>query len=473
MKNFKMKLRISLWTLLGLAVFYFIFYAVSPFGKTVYESDFSSAGMIGKLTPEERREAGAYGGWRMIGDPLYFSIRTFRGFDRAAVELEYENKSEKPIIEIGVLADKTVWRYQLKPAENAVIDRLASKWTALRKGSLLLLQKRKEYESIDDFIANPPELSRIALYDTELNSEFTIGNYAPSASKTEIGRPLRGNYEFYVYLKNEPLDFEFSFFDLNQNKDPDPVEINLYYRDQPIDSVRVEDDGIAEDGGISSAPRKISLKAASLPEGVYKIEFKTGNDVITEKIISNQKRISFRGPLWLTEDNENFEIRTDSSAISVNAVHPAGRQVVKFGTAELDVDETYRQFNLSAIGDTIGFERGGVILSGDGVFSFDRESFFDPEAKKIDSNFNSDSVDFILANYRSPEEANGGFKTARAEFELKQAYREDGAYGFIISAPGLKVEDGTEDYIIIKSVRVEFYGRSLWAKIKSMIDNRL
>ncbi|MBU4375493.1 hypothetical protein KKH38_03260, partial [Patescibacteria group bacterium] len=98
--------------------------AIVPSGKISYvRRDFGISPpnynyFISKLTPEDRvaltseakLPAGSLASWKITGDPVYFSLRTLRKFDKAKLTLKYKNENALPIIEAGILADSVVWR---------------------------------------------------------------------------------------------------------------------------------------------------------------------------------------------------------------------------------------------------------------------------------------------------------------------------------------------------------------------------
>ncbi len=57
----------------------------------------------------------------------------------------------------------------------------------------------------------------------------------------------------------------------------------------------------------------------------------------------------------------------------------------------------------------------------------------------------------------------------RVEFDLRGAYREDGKYTFLISAPGLNPNDALDDYLEIEEIKVELKGKTLIEKIREVI----
>jgi len=128
---------------------------------------------------------------------------------------------------------------------------------------------------------------------------------------------------------------------------------------------------------------------------------------------------------------------------------------------------------------SIKLAKGDVIISGNGVFSFSQDSFFNPIVKKVDSSIdiNASGINYVLANYQTPSEQDG-WQITEAEFDIANAYRESPRYqlggtnkiSWLISLPGLKAEDDIDDKIIIGEIKVDLQGKSLWEKFKSVFN---
>jgi hypothetical protein len=255
------------------------------------------------------------------------------------------------------------------------------------------------------------------------------------------------------------------------------VEIIIFYENQVIESVELEDDGVVNDNGDISEERVVNLKSVNLPEGAYKIEVKANNDIVTTNIKTKQKKVSFLNKLWFYNDEvENIDIFTDSDYLQFNTVNPEGLQKVLVDDKDIEIKETYNQYAVDVSGSTsttltkIYLEKDGIIVSGNGLFSFERDKFFNPVVKRFNSNvdINKENINYILADYDIPETVNG-WKTATQEFVLKGSYREFYKYGYIVSVPGLDYEDGVDDYIEIEEIKFELEGRSLFEKMKEVL----
>lgn len=466
--NSKKKIRLILFLSLTAMVCWLLYMGIVPGGEITYtfapgESNF----FISKLAPLER----IFEESKIIGDPAYFSLRTSRGFDSAEVSLEYIKRGDLPIIEVGVLADKN-WRYNLRPAENEIIDGLKD-WHAISEDGLIFLQRNKKFKNVKDFLMNMPDPDEIALYNYDLEFDYSIPEYEPEENEKILSLPLRGPYQLLTYIKKEDLNFEFLISDLNKNKDSDNIDVLVYFNNSPIYSSRLEDDGIAADNGEIGADRKIKIDLPNLPEGVYKIEFKAGDDIVTKQIATSNKKFVFANKIWLADGGrENISIFSNSKFMAAKTTNPGSLQKIKIGESELDLNKTFDQVGAKtdySLKD-IRLEKDDVILAGDGLFAFGRDNFFNPLLKRISNSteIDSDGINYVLAKY-SPPAAGGEFKIASINFDLTSAYRENGKYGFLISVPGLLPENGAEDGVEIEKISIKLKGKNIFEFLRDKL----
>lgn len=486
-----LKFRVFFIILFLVALSIVVYQGIVPGGKISYCHKFDKSNyFIKKFIPEARVDQIENGQQAIIGDPVYFSLRTPRKFNKASLSFKYKNISESPVIEAGIMTDKKMWQYNLKPVENRIIDQLSLVWDATREDNLLLLQRKistsskeiKKYKNIEELKNNIPDIDEIAVYNYNLGSEYIINDYAPDDGSTVIDYPLRGSYQFYTYIKDEDMDISFDFYDLNQNVNSDDMEIFVYYQKELIDSRIIKDEGAATDNRVITERKPLQLKYSNLPEGVYMVAVRTNDDVVTKKISTAQSKISFINKLWIYNGKDSsMELFTDSRMIDALATDPAKLQTIKIDDKELFINETYKQFNLKAGSGIkkISLEKGGLTIAGDGVFSFNKDSIVSADIKKADSNLglNDENVNYIIADYTPAIEVNG-WKEAKIEFDLNNAYRENesslfslgwsGRYNFIISIPGLKADDDINDYILIDEIKIDLEGATVFDKFKKL-----
>ncbi|MDD4902208.1 MAG: hypothetical protein PHE24_03650 [Patescibacteria group bacterium] len=499
--DFRFKLRIVWIAALAVAVFALAWLAIIPFGKITYLTNFKGFNdFIGKLTPMERIVAEKDGTQDIIGDPAYFSLRTPRPFNQALLSVKFQVDPNLPIVEAGVSKDGRTWQYDLQPLYNAKLEELMENWFVLddsvlpalthpaspgsaplpRGDSTVLLQRNKQFDTIEEFLKNPPATDKIALYNYDWKTDYLLPDYQPRQATSTMCRPLVGAYQFYTYIKNENLSDDFVFQDLNKNLDPDPIDVYVYYRDKLISSEHLDDDGIAVDSGAQKPWRHLKLDLANLPEGVYKITVRANGDIVTRTITTGQSKMAFINALAIADAPEvscgrNFF--TDGRTLAVQTSHPdkLGKITINknngnsFSGVELNIDQTYKIFTVNDLppaGSQIILNNDGISLSGDGLFSLSAEQMIDPRVKSVDAKFDADQegVDYVLARYTPPVKQ-GDWLVAQANFDLTNAFRMWNKYYFLISAPGLSASDQLNDQVRIKEIKVDLTGTSLWKKI--------
>lgn len=472
-----LKIRIVLWLALAIIIAWFGYMKIVPSGKIGYSiSDFGQPNyFIGKLSPVERVELSKDKAV-IKGDPVYFSLRPPRRFESAKVTVKYKNTTNLPVLEIGLLNDKVAWGYDLKPLNNKIIDQLSLVWPVVygSDGSRLI-EREKKYDTVESFLKNLLEnrlpADEVALYDYSLKNKFLLAGYAPKTESRTIDCGWRGSYQFYTYVKNENLNFLFNFIDLNLNRDSDAVDIKVYSPAGLIYAKHIDDDGA------SGLERQIGFKMPNLPEGVYRLSFAASDDIITKSIVTTQSRFALVNKVWLASGaGENKILYTDSRQIGAQTINPASLGKIKIGGEILNLNQTYKQFFLKVSGreknlTKVEPAKDDIIISGDGVFSFSAGEFLEPRFQNLDGNIdvNRDKINYILTNYRSPEDS-AGWQTAAAEFDLTKAYQENGKYQFLISLPGLASENQIGGEAMIKEIKVELQGTGLWQKIKKYFN---
>lgn len=481
---FLFRFRFVLGLILVTIVSLFLYLKIIPFGSITYSRDYTSSWKLGKgfinnFTPPERVDLVSEDGALLIGDPVYFSLFTPRTFDKAKVTVIYKDNLSinTPVIETGVLADNIVWRYDLRPLDNKALDYLMLRWNLSEDDGKIFLQKKNNYKDLSTFkkdfsngtLKDCPknQMSCLAVYNYPLDYNYRITNYQPSLS-TVIDTPLRGAHQFYVYLNNELLNFEFDFVDLNLSKKEAPIQVIVSAKNKIIVNEMIKDNSIKTGSG-ELEEKKITINNNNLPTGVYKVEIKASDDIVIKKIVSSLDHLSFLNKIWPVSGSKPLKIYTNSKNLQIKALNPVSLQRIFFGGEEFNINETYKQFSFQTTSESdikeINIQKDDLILENNGVFSFSEKSLFDPNIKKVDYFFSvNDNTKYIIADYKKPLE-NDGFKTASAELNLRGAYRENGKYSFIISIPGLKSDDNLKDNLEIYEIKVELKGRSLWEKI--------
>jgi len=466
MKKFVFKIRLYLYGSLFLILLGLFWLKIVPNGRVVYSTNFLDDNFfIRKLTPLERVNNKN----TILSDPVYFSLYTPRGYDRALITLEYEDNPVAPLLETGVMVGDKKWSYRMAPLQNKLLDNMPSEWLKIQNGDLVLWQKKNNYQSVGEFLEKLPAPASIALYNYDLKNDFKLDNYQASLAPKVFDKVLRGRHEIYTYVEDEKLFFNFTFQDLNENRESDKITINLYKNGELLNTWQVADDGVMTDNHELSAEYNYEIAFSNLATGAYKLEINANDDILIKKIVSNQYKISFVGNLnFAATDQGSFSVYTDASSLSARTNNLKSLQDIKIGENVLNLTETYKQYFQRLDGQSpheIKIARTGVSLAANGVFAFSQEDLLNPDFKKVDQYLDISTVDYILARYNSPQKSDNT-KIAQAKLDLAGAYHEKGQYSFIFSIPGYQAVSGQG--VKIKNIKIELIGKSLGQKMREI-----
>lgn len=470
------KLKLFLNLVLLFFLFFFVFLYIAPFGNISYKKDFQkkinniflAKGHIYKLGPADR----VHNKNKIIAEPAYFYLRTPRSFDSARLKIKYKI-SEKSLangrlinVQAGVLLNKDSWSYSLGPIYNNALNLAIEDWAYDKEGDTVFLQKDKKFENLDNFL-NKKDFSSLAVYNYKLSNNYLIDKYTKKEDYSFSTPSLLGSHVFYTYLKDENLKFDFLFENIDKNN-KNNLDIFVYSENNIIFS-KSFDSGQFKDG----KSLNFSLDLPYLPEGVYRVEIRANNSFIIKSIKSYLDKISFLNKVSLYNTSNGFQVFSNKSNFKIKVLDAQCLGQISINNQSFLLDEIYRQFSLDLPFqefNSIKSNSCGLLIENNGLFSFEKESLFNPLISSIESLVDLDSFSFIIANY-DPPKREGEYYFSELDIDLKNAWREDDEYRFIISAPFLNGLDLNE-YLEIKEIEIKLSGKSLKTKILDLFNHK-
>jgi hypothetical protein len=189
-----------------------------------------------------------------------------------------------------------------------------------------------------------------------------------------------------------------------------------------------------------------------LPTGAYRVELVSSDDVFIRSIRTPLQKLVAEGRLYLG-DHVGYSDRTppvtliaDGTRLSAATAHPEGLQMLSVDGRPLTVDAQHAAAHATLGGTRSPREvvspKRDVVLVTDGVFALALAQYFDPlpfavqwytdEAALADA-----GVRYVLTTEEAPVR-DGDASVATVSFDTSElAVTPDGAYRFVISAPGL------------------------------------
>lgn len=440
---------------LTISLFLFIFYHYfSINGRFNINSNFcKKSSLLTEITPTGRAlevEKNTKTGecyQRLTGEPVYFTATAPRSFNTAAVTLSYKNPSQN-IVELGIQKGDGI-AYDLKPFENRFIDNCS--WDKIIDNNVILFQKEKKYNSINDFLNNLPLGAKVATYNYQPKYKFTIPNYQPESTDTEFNQPLRGKHELYTYLENEDLDFTFYWQLLNSPSSPENFNIKIYKDNIEIDSFFAASD--------NTNPQEKRVTLTNLSGGLYKIILDVSDNVIVTKIKSKQHLLVAKDKIFLADNNSAITIFSNIDEATLKTDYGKDLQTVMINNEPMKINiiSTFfpwqpAQYTAGSVKE-INAQNGNLVILGKGYFALTEQSFFDPDYgfDQMRNNMDIEQYDYIIAaNYQSPV-SETGWKSQTVNFDLNGVPGDRKTLNFIISAPGL---ENAKDDITVKGIDI-------------------
>jgi hypothetical protein len=435
-------------------------------GKLTIESDLSEKlPMMSILFPEHRVEK-EDDHYIIQDEPIYFTVRSPIKFTQAEVDIEFQNGTQE-IIGLGVATEEEGWNFESHTLYNETLNNI--NWYNMSDGVNTLYQKNKKFNDIDEFLEVSNSIEGVGAYDFDLGENFTLPNYQPSNEEKIIDNCLRGKHEFYTYIKDEALDFTFKIQDINRTDGEDPLIIFVYNsRNKKIYSKIISDDGLISKIDPASDPRYVSIYIPNLEEGVYKVELSTNDDIFIREIKTKQQKLVFIDRLYLCDSkeyNDGFvdlnleasEVYTNGRLISFYTAHTAGLQTVSLDNTGISIykkHEWIKAYSNPKL-SRIYIPKNDLKVSCRGIFSLEKEHYFNPEIINLKDYSDIEEVNYIIAKYQKPDELKNGWLKNKIVFNLDKAKIEEGNLKFMLSSPNL---DSKNNNFKINSLKVKLTG---------------
>ncbi len=464
------RFRIFLYIFLFIFVLFCAYFYFSPLGYIKHHHSFNQKNKIGKglvykLGPSDRIISEN----KIFADPVYFYLRSFRKLHKAKLKIKYkispELLSSKEFIDIsfGVLLDKDNWNYKLYPLYNNILNNLDD--SGLQKfDDFIFWQAEGGSLNYSEFLKSEDFYSTY-FYNFNPDFNFILKEYQNNEEYLLLER-IRSSYSFFNYIKDGDLKLDFLFSKLDPLKSQN-ISIFIYLKDELIFSESISDKVFSDNSDFN-----YSLLLKDLPEATYKIEIKSDDNLISEKIRSNSAKLVFINKVYLDNAKKGIDLFANGSDFSIKVVNSGCLNIFYIEDEQQNINKIYQQFkfDLNKSNNKVSNIKSnscGALIEGDSLFSFSQESFFNPLPKKFNKNTKINELKYLFANYKKAENHDDIF-ISELEVDLSSALKEDNAYRFLISAPFLD-SINKDNYIELISIDFDLYSNSIFNKINRLI----
>lgn len=392
----------------------------------------------------------------IVNDPVYAAVHLpGSGYTSAHIAIEFRLYNQS-LFEIGAITDIFTQSAALKPLAFTTLDSLS--WPVTQQNKWRLWSADTAPESIEGFFANNPERSSVATFHAELPGVYREPAYRPTT--TRIITALRGAQRFATYTSGGPLEFSLVFQDENRAAGSDALDVRVWNEaGEPVVDLHIDDDGDTTAGGVASGLVAFPHTTQSFPEGVYTFELSSTSDIVWRAIEINQRYATFLNRLDLAESTQPLSFVTDAKSLTVETSSASSPNTLTISDRAIDV--SVRGTKVYAVVEEAGIvvgsaDPGPIRITGDGLFAFTRDSFFNPYPIKLGATTDLEArgIQAVLATYQPPHDLGEGWKRATAEIDLTTVAVEDGAIKLVFSAPQIANVDGVID---IRRIRISFH----------------
>jgi len=378
-----------------------------------------------------------------------------------------------------------------------------------QRGSLYAArhESNSEFQSLDDFLNNPPLGSSIATDATKLDFNYHLGSeemlhdyfnctddHLPvSVVNRElidvllIDSPLRGGHTFWTFVNNGSLKLTVIKQDLNWYEDSDQLNVSINSPDEAlIAGISIPDDGETGVTKINGPLQKEELTVEDLKPGVYRIDFKGGNDLLIRGLAINQKKLVVEGDVFLAGTNKAYFKDPEVNYVSLfthnfkagkvlfRTSHNSGLQHIEIrgrgSSSDVDIDSVHMDFpaDLKAGSYRLTFPVQDILIKHQGYFSFTPDSYFLPQRIKVtnmkyDSEWLRENMDYFLVNpenYLIPQDDNG-WLVMQTVWQRDELFITGNSLNFCLNVPHLSQIDNSEKIIPIDWIKIRTVFRPL------------
>lgn len=376
----------------------------------------------------------------------------YKNIDQVGVFLRFKGTPKE--IKIGIRgSDKQKYVYK------SLYQSLLNPLNFTQAGEISFWQKKPEFKNLSDFAKNIPATGSVGYYMFDpAQLAILTGPQQNTNSSTVVNRTLRGTHTFYVKVTQSPFILKVEKYDANSYAGEDRLLLKVEKYDQLLAEKEIADDGMLTNGGLQLAPQSEQITLDKAESGVYKVTLKDqsqGGDVRIKRIEVNQTGLVFASPVFIV-DTAPSTLITSAKNISLQTYHPEGLQTVQLDNQyALIVNRvsTKFDFNLAFYAGSkvaasqefhaLTIPQNDLIISGDGFFVFDKNSYFDLKYANfvdVSSVKSTDSLDFVIAGYRP-------------------AVKKDDWYeAFVTFSPKDFKPDGDNLYFSLESPELNTYG---------------
>lgn len=408
----------------------------------------------------------------IINDNAYFDI-LFPQISCDDITLNLDFFRPDSVAEVNLGIPRGSEQYERVILSNKQLDNL--NWPKTNEGYLTLWQKDPQYESVSEFLSQPPTDKITAVHDTAPTPQLILSDYEPRRQIISLPVTLQGPHSLFTYIKSENLYFKFNTFSDAEVTTTEEFIRVLDFEGREVRKYQLEKNNSLE------------INIPDLPTGLYRLEITLAPETILYNLETSLSKLVARNTLALAANpgnnssSANLKIALKGSNLAVQTTSAQGFQVIAAAGKELYLEENnkkifWRQFypELEKAGQMIiSIEKQPLRLTANGYFSLGWSDLaFNPEPPytfKLSTETTAEQLttaDFVIAKYNQPAEIKDDFIRNSIDLPISSLFTEDDRASFGIFTPGL---DRDCEQIYLEKISVTLTRAPLsWTEIKRL-----
>jgi hypothetical protein len=437
------------WLLALAGIAWLVILRFPPSGTVTFDVPFDGrSAWIDPFLPAERvtspgNQEGGWSGQRILGDPVYGSIRIPGTYDNVNVAVEFR-ATRQPLLELGIqqAADADAYAYTpiwFEPLEDP-------SWRPVQSGDRAGFVR----DGSPDSILSSTNADQLLEWHASSTMPL-LSDAAGVMRKTSVS--LRGSQDLWAIPASGTVAFTFEFQDANRTRGNDAIILRITRGDEEIRT-----DAIGVGGSRDTKMGRVFSKAIHIDNakpGVYRIQVIADDNVFIRSITTPCVHW-VAGPRLVFGDLVGYATSTppaiawsNSRHLVLETFHNEGLQRITFGSSGATLTKTHDQVRLDrmdagAAPQTLVAPNGDVRIIGDGWFAFSRDAFFSPEPRRVtdQTSLDREGINGVLAPYVRPESLGDGWYRATISLALDPSLDH---VRLALSAPGITSRSGSVD----------------------------
>jgi len=424
-----------------------------------------------RVTPPGEQEGG-WRGQRIMGDPVYASVRIPGAYDEVGISVEFK-PVRQPLIELGVQRTSDPMSYEFSPIWFAPLN--DGEWVNAASADRV------------GYIRSGSPSSLLSTADSEqmlawhASATMPLLNDPPATGQKTTRLSLRGAHDFWAVPASGTIAFAFEFQDANRSRGGNAIIVRVMR-----DGEEIRSDAVGAGGSRDATMGRVFTKEVRIEHakpGVYRIQVIMDDDVFIRSI-STPCAHWVVGPRLVFGDLVGYSTSTppgiawsNSRHLVLETFHNEGLQRVTFGSSGATLSRTHEQATLErtdvgSAPQALVAPKGDVRIVGDGWFAFSVDAFFAPEPRRVTVNTDPvrEGAKAVLTPYVRPQPLGDGWYRAAIRVSLDPAFDR---VRMALSAPGISSHSGSVDIrrVTLSYARPSMTGRTWFRVIRQEIVN--